>query len=354
MAMQQPVISPRAGSVMSAIRDAYARALVPGLPTALLDFPDHSNVGDSAIWAGEMVGLREAGHDIRYVCDVDSFSEAVLRGRMPFGQILLHGGGNFGTVWPRYQAFREAVVQRFPDYRVVQLPQSLHFDDDAVLARARRRLSAHPDFLLMVRDRRSETLARERLNVSALLCPDSALLLHGTLRRASPSVDVLVLARSDKEARGTGLQTFALPARSVVRTDWLDEDVTLLMRATGLIKRLGRSWWGGFDRVQQANRVAFRELANARVARGVEVLSRGRMVVTDRLHAHIICMMLGIPHVVLDNNYGKLGEFIDCWHDGDPLVRRVATLDDAQRAALAWLSHAAVGDATASLDSASR
>ncbi len=345
--MQQPLTPPRAREVLATIRDGYAKALVPGLPTALLDFPDHSNVGDSAIWAGEMVGLREVNCDLRYVCDLDSFSEAVLRRRMPYGQILLHGGGNFGTVWPRYQAFREAVVQRFTDYRVVQLPQSLHFDDDAVLARARRRLIAHPDFLLMVRDRRSEALARDQLNVPALLCPDSALLLQGSLHRATPSVDVLVLARTDKEAQSGGLHAFTLPGHSVVGVDWLDEDVTALIRMTSWTKRLGKSWLGSFGRVQQAERIAFRQLANARVARGVEMLSRGRVVVTDRLHAHIICMMLGIPHIVLDNNYGKLGEFIDCWHHGDPLVRRVATAEAAQREALTLLNETAASVAFA-------
>ncbi len=344
--MQLPVTSPRAREVMASIRDGYKQALVPGLPTALLDFPDHSNVGDSAIWAGEVVALREAECDLRYVCDVDSFSEAVLRRRMSFGQILLHGGGNFGTVWPRYQAFRETVVQRFPDFRVVQLPQSLHFNDEAVLSRTRRRLSAHPDFLLMVRDRRSESLAREQLNVSALLCPDSALLLHGSLHRMPSSVDVLVLARTDKEAQGRGLHSFSLSGHSVMVVDWLEEDVTSLMRMTSLMKRLGKSWLGNFGRVQQAKRIAFRALANERVSRGVEMLSRGRVVVTDRLHAHIICMMLGIPHVVLDNNYGKLGEFIDCWHDGDPLVRRVATAEAAQREVLALLNE--LGPAAAS------
>ena len=36
------------------------------------------------------------------------------------------------------------------------------------------------------------------------------------------------------------------------------------------------------------------------------LLSRGRIVVTDRLHAHVMCVLLGIPHVLLDNSYGKV------------------------------------------------
>ena len=43
------------------------------------------------------------------------------------------------------------------------------------------------------------------------------------------------------------------------------------------------------------------------------MLSKGRAVITDRLHAHILCVLLGIPHVVLDNSYGKVRSFYDTW-----------------------------------------
>ncbi|WP_276524270.1 polysaccharide pyruvyl transferase family protein, partial [Enterobacter hormaechei] len=47
--------------------------------------------------------------------------------------------------------------------------------------------------------------------------------------------------------------------------------------------------------------------ARRRVERGLRLLSRGERIVTDRLHGHILSLLLGIPHVVLDNDYGKLG-----------------------------------------------
>jgi pyruvyl transferase EpsO len=43
-------------------------------------------------------------------------------------------------------------------------------------------------------------------------------------------------------------------------------------------------------------------------------------VVTDRLHAHLLALLLGIPHVVLDNSYGKLHHFIAAWTHESPLV----------------------------------
>jgi pyruvyl transferase EpsO len=332
---------PRQFNPSEIIGARYAQAIIPGIPTALLDFPDYSNVGDSAIWAGQTIALREAGHDIRYTCDLKSFNESALRRRMPFGQILLQGGGNFGTVWPINQAFREAVIQRFSDYRIVQLPQTIHFESELALERTQRRLSAHPDFWLMVRDRRSEAIGRDQLRVKTLLCPDSALMLEGRLQRGQPSVDVLVLARTDKEAGNANLKAFSLARHRVSCTDWLEEPTTTLRLVTLTTKKAASSNWGHTHIAQKISLRAFHALAWERVHRGVKILSQGRVVVTDRLHAHILCMVLRIPHVVIDNSYGKLSEFIRCWHREEPLLSLVTNRQEAEVVALQRLAHSA-------------
>ncbi len=58
--------------------------------------------------------------------------------------------------------------------------------------------------------------------------------------------------------------------------------------------------------------------------------SRGRVVVTDRLHGHIFCILMGIPHVILDNSYGKLMSFHQTYtYDAGPAVRVASSLSDA-------------------------
>jgi exopolysaccharide biosynthesis predicted pyruvyltransferase EpsI len=59
------------------------------------------------------------------------------------------------------------------------------------------------------------------------------------------------------------------------------------------------------------------------------MLSEGRVVVTDRLHGHILCLLLGIPHIVLDNSYGKLRSFDETWTRTSTLTHWAASLDDA-------------------------
>ena len=65
-----------------------------------------------------------------------------------------------------------------------------------------------------------------------------------------------------------------------------------------------------------------------RFHRGLEILGRGRGVVTDRLHGHILSSLMGIPHVALDNSYGKLSAFMDTWQmDRLADVQRVPSTD---------------------------
>lgn len=308
---------------------------------ALLDFPDHGNVGDSAIWAGEIEALGILGVDIVYVATGLSFDARVLRERLPEGVILIHGGGNFGTIWPECQAHREAVLAEFRDYPVIQLPQSIHFDNTAALERTRGLIAQHPDFTMLVRDEPSRLISEEQLKARTYLCSDSAFFLHARLHRAAPSVDILTLARTDKERVTNGLtELLADSGRSFEIVDWLEEPMTPSRRLAALVwpRARGRlTRMPGFFRLLE---VAWNGAAWARIDRGCSLLSRGRVVLTDRLHAHILCTMLGIPHVVLDNNYGKVQNFIASWTRNNPLVHRASNPQEAVAGALTLLTAA--------------
>jgi pyruvyl transferase EpsO len=67
------------------------------------------------------------------------------------------------------------------------------------------------------------------------------------------------------------------------------------------------------------------------------------MVVTNRLHGHILCVLLGIPHFVSDNSYGKLSAFHGDWTHESPLVTWCDSEEDAVRHALRALPQQARG-----------
>ncbi|MCT8000753.1 polysaccharide pyruvyl transferase family protein [Sphingomonas sanguinis] len=284
------------GRQRTRLLDLYRRHVRPGEPYALVDFPDHPNVGDSAIWLGEVTCLHDIGTgDPAYVCRWDDFDEDALRRACPTGPIMIHGGGNLGDIWPHHQHFRETILTRFRDRRVIQLPQSIHFRDPGQRDRFARVAGGHPDFHLYVRDTASVALAERHFDCPVQLAPDSAFGLGALVRPVDPDCRHLMLLRSDAERVERDDGPLAALDGSVL-LDWLDEPPVLLADPL--------------------------ERARIRVERGLRLLSRGERVVTDRLHGHILSLLLGIPHVVMDNDYGKVSAYIATWTSDSPLVRQ--------------------------------
>jgi pyruvyl transferase EpsO len=299
--------------------ESLLRTLVrPGEPCALLDFPNHGNVGDSAIWLGTRALLERVGARVAYASDCLTLSAPRLRASVGEGPIFLQGGGNLGDLWPQFQRFREHVIESFPDARIILLPQAIHFEHRDNLDRARRIIGSHPRLTLLVRDRQSLEIARSGLSVDAILCPDMVFGLGPLPRVSAPRHDVLLLARRDKEAAGDRAAAHVSGAQVHI-ADWGEDDRVVgavrFVTRRALRPRLLGSLWRHVTPVYDA-------FAGARLRAGIRLLSSGRVVVTDRLHGHLLCLLLGIRHVVLDNSYGKVRSTLDTWTGHLPLVSR--------------------------------
>jgi len=326
-----------ARAVVTAVEEILDEVLGRWIPrggtVALLDVPTHTNVGDHAITLGELAYIRRAGSEVSYLCTLHDYSAARLRERLRDGVILIHGGGNLGDLWPHHQRFRERVLAEFEQARVVQLPQSIKFESDESLERARRVFGGHPDFTLLLRDAEALSFARQHFDCRVELCPDSAFALGAQARRRDPDVDVLVLARTDHETTAP----LELEAGGSIETvDWLG-DPSRTFRAL----RLGGGQLGAkarrarlaFAVASPLVRRAYEALARDRLEFGLSLLSRGRTVVTDRLHGHILCTLLGIPHVICDTGYGKVAGFHAAWTAGSPIATVRETREEAMVAA---------------------
>ena len=302
------MIKKNADQLVGELADHFASVLDAVLPSgklALVDFPDHSNVGDSAIWLGEMTYLRQRGRLPAYYSAIADFDDNACRAAIGDGPILIHGGGNMGTLWPKHEAFRLHLLRTHRGQPIIQMPQSIHYADPAAAAEMADAIREHGRFTLLVRDARSLAFAERHFDCTIRLCPDAALML-GRQQRAPASVPVFALLRTDHERALGGVD--ALPA-GVAADDWLEEDPAQKRRLR-LSLKLGRL----FNRDPMAQRAARQQrLAEWRFQRGLAMLSAGELVVTDRLHAHILSLLLDIPHVLLDNSYGKVAGFADQW-----------------------------------------
>lgn len=280
---------------------------------AVLDFPGHMNVGDSMIWAGEMAYLRSVGVNVRYTCDIERFSITALRRAHPHGPILLHGGGNLGDIWPRFQQFREDIVQAFPDRKIVQLPQTLYFESENRAAQANQIFGEHRDFTVLLRDNNSMDRSRSHLpSVRTMFAPDMAL---GWTPNSAPSESnrgILILARRDSEAKGNiaSLERELSQLAPVEADDWgLTGRSLAKWKAARIPGSLVRRF-NALHNVPVSSFVldsAYRSMLMMNLHAGTSAFKNRSLIVTDRLHAHVLAGLMGIPHVVLDNSYGKVG-----------------------------------------------
>jgi len=314
------------------LRRTWRDLLPPGSRCGLALYPDHWNVGDAAIWWATRRLLAELDVTVAYACDPWSYEPRALRAALPEGPILLLGGGNFGDVYPREQGSRLRILADFPDRRIIQLPQSISFRSAAAVAEMAELIARQSDFTLLVRDRASLAFAREYFRgATVAACPDTVLALERPPRVSPAIAPVVALWRNDSESGGP---LPPVPADWIVR-DWTVPGGVLPAAEAAQLSTAARSFkeWVGMpppwlpqpapadgDPGPLRRRIAWRhlpwlwdQLAEDRTLRGLRILSQGRVVITNRLHAHLLCLLAGIPHVVCDTANGKIFAHRDTW-----------------------------------------
>jgi pyruvyl transferase EpsO len=214
-------------------------------------------------------------------------------------------------------------------------PQSIYFSDPAHLDRARRVLDSHPDLVLLCRDSASYRLAKANFDVRVELCPDAAFLLPPLSRPIEPTLDLLWLARSDHEAAPrSSPDSVSLPA-GVGVSDWMEDAPVGAYRrrhalaATLTSEGLPYAIRGHLAWLNPVVQELYLRLARNRVLRGANHLSRARVVISDRLHGHILCVLLGIPHIVLPSMGMKTANFVTTWTESTGLVRTCESASEA-------------------------
>lgn len=329
---------PTTAALLEACRDTIDTTLsahLPrGVPVALVNFPNHSNAGDDAVWLGAEAALSRLGHRVAYRASWGAYHPVALRRAHPHGPVLLNGGGNLGDVYRRQQEVRERVLEDLADRTVVQLPQSIWFRDPANQQAFGTQVQAHGGLHLLVRDQPSRVVADSLGAAEVALCPDLALGLPARPRTRPVAVDVVWCARADPEV-AVGHRPDDTTGVRVV--DWGRADpAEPAAPATVRVARATERWAANRIRLHPRSRWTARlaaapygPLARHWVERALAMLSPGRVVVTERLHAHVFCLWLGIPHVILETRNGKIGALVDAWTTGSPLVHRAGDPQEA-------------------------
>ncbi len=334
---------------------------------ALLGYPNSGNLGDNLIWLGEICYLIDTlGVKINYATTGKGFSAVEMERKIgPNAPILLQGGGSFGDLYKSNHQFHEEIILRYRDRPIIFLPQTLYFSHEENLLQSAKLFNTHTDLTIFARDDYSFALASQHFgNCKIIKAPDMAFQLAGmpgfsTLTNLGKSI--WYLRRQDRELEKP--LDDILETTDLVTEDWVSfkqkwvigESIVeslqrrfkrrltpleiLLTQSASQIFR--ETWQRGFLSPQEwltrqkwqfdhsGYSQSFKGLdssymhyqALSFVISGIHQIQRHRLVVTSRLHGHIFCVLLGVPHVFLPNAYYKNKAFYDTWTASIPFSR---------------------------------
>lgn len=334
---------------------------------ALLDHPNSGNIGDNFIWLGAVIYLTEVlKAKINYVSTGTEFSGTAMAKKIGKAPIVFLGGGNLGDVWCENQKFKEHIISTYREQPIIILPQTIEFKKTDTLKKAVEIFNSHPNLTLFVRDNYSYEFALQHFHKCHVFkAPDMAFQMVGmpgfSLKSKQNDL-VLYHRRKDKElneALDSSIKSF-----DAVTEDWvsyehkwlignsvktslerkyawnLGTNETLLVQGAAQLMREGwqrglstpKEWisrqiwesscpykatFNTFDKPYMHHR------ALSFVHSGIYQIKKYRLVVTNRLHGHILCVILGIPHVFLPNAYHKNEAFHKTWTHQVPFCRFV-------------------------------
>ena len=256
----------------------------------LLNSPDYSNLGDHAIAAAERKLFQTLFPKMEFIeisCEQYIRENLLIENVIQKEDILIiSGGGYLGSLWLWLEDITKNIIERYKDNKILIFPQTLYFEKNSLGDSEKKALgsvlNAHNDLTLLLRDKASYDLAEVLFDssVKKLLVPD--IVFSMTYQKENCRSGSLVCIRDDKESitvDRTCMDTvlhqagFAVEAFSTV----LEEAVCLDNREAYLNNLLDK-------------------IAGAQV------------VITDRLHAMILCVVTDTPCVAFDNLSGKVSE----------------------------------------------
>ncbi|WP_016952105.1 polysaccharide pyruvyl transferase family protein [Anabaena sp. PCC 7108] len=317
---------------------------------ALLNYPDHLNLGDHLIWLGTVIYLTDVlKTKINYTSSIADFSPTVMEKKIGKSPIFLHGGGNLGDLWPIHQQFREQIITKYQDRPIIILPQSILFNNLDNLQKTANIFNSHPNLTIFVRDDRSYQIAKESFDKCRVIkSPDMAFQLlnsPGVSTNRQPKQSILFLCRKDKELNlKFSVDNVKIP--NLVVQDWVSYKWVLGVQSSGIkrfVTQMVREVWqrglmtpvewiyrqkwqyfyGNADKFNQMYNPAMHKLLWSFMYSGIYQFQQHQIVITNRLHGHILCTLLSIPHVFLPNAYYKNESFYEAWTKDIPFCRFV-------------------------------
>lgn len=298
----------------------------------LLNTPDHINIGDQLIWQGEIdflesIGIKPKYSTSLYYFDWRPFTKDTL--------ILLHGGGNFGDIWEFHQEFRMKVIEKYPENDIVVFPQSVQYNSTDKIKEDAKRFASHSNVTICARDQYSYDLLKKYYSNAIIMVPDMAFCMDiSKWKKGKPKKQKLLLKRVDREISS---KFDYANYTSFSQRDWPTYDNTVFNFSLRVYEKIVRTFGKYFLSKKSKDTTFGIKLILDRdylIQKGFDFISSYELVVSTRLHGHILSLIMQVPTIMTDNDYGKNSRFYNTWLKDIPESQLVLN-DDELKDALA-------------------
>lgn len=299
------------------------------------DYPVYLNVGDMLIWKGAENFFKENNIKIKKRYSYHRVNKELASGKkinIPLNAIIIcQGGGNFGDLYFPHHNLRNLLIEKFPENRVIILPQSIKYKDKNNEINDFNLYKNHSDLHLFVRDNNSYDIASNYLE-NVYLSPDTAHSLYPIKATKSISKESLYLIRNDKESSHE--QANILESNKVGVIDWEYLYSSRTITVYKIIYKLHSSNISQKIIPQKLLNKMWTSYTNFIIRKAVELFSDHKRIVTSRLHGHILACLMDKENNVIDNSYGKNSSYHRIWTkdvSNTKLVKSNSVLFDSQR-----------------------
>lgn len=274
---------------------------------------DYGNIGDLAISAAQEKFLEEN------LLDYEVFPVPISKTRLWLSSIkkqvtsediiTIIGGGNMGSLYPDIEDLRQLVIQSFPYNKIVCFPQTLDWDESQSSTKALKKIekiyASHSDIHVFARElltyKKLEEVFNSQKNVKIGFVPDIVMSTSakqlGVLHSSKPT-GILTCLRNDKEC--------ALKAEHYAILDSAIGDTSLT-----IIKTDTHAGGSGLSKAE----------CNTLLSNKIQQFAEAKLVITDRLHGMILCILSGTPCLVLPNSNHKIRQtYLDWLKDHPRLI----------------------------------
>lgn len=273
--------------------------------------PAHGNLGDHAIAKSTLQILKEL--EVSYLeittRELNLLNNTHMMGCMNRHPILVNGGGNLGTLWPKVERVFREIIRKNPRSSIICLPNTIFYEDSDYgkkeLAESKRIYNSHGKLKICAREKISYDFMVP-IYKDVVLIPDMVLFLNESNPSAVRDGCLLCLRKDVEKTRSEA------------------DDL--------LIRKQAQELFG--DRVWELDMVADHPVSIEERSRELDKqfdrFRKAELVITDRLHGMIFCAITGTPCIVINSKSPKVRGCYE-WIKELPYIRFAETPEEIER-----------------------